>query len=194
MGCCNCSSSSCSSSSFCGACPPATTAANCHGITFKNAEKPSRSSDINRSEKFYSIIIIFFWWTTSHAINLLFVSCNSEVTDSGTTIANNEDPPPKKKKLSNKATQLEEKVVPVLSLVELDKEISEYKGCSDSSCFKDCRGGCLGKNFMTKDEWFDETCSTGKRPDLSKRRNWRAIASICSGGTVPIWTAWLAPR
>jgi hypothetical protein len=79
----------------------------------------------------------------------LISSCNSEVTDSGTTIAN-EDPPPKKKKLS-KATQLEEKVVPVLSLVELDKEISEYKGCSDSSCFKDCRGGCFGKNFMTKD-------------------------------------------
>lgn len=39
----------------------------------------------------------------------------------------------------------------MLSLVELDKEISEYKGCSDSSCFKDCRGGCFGKNFMTKD-------------------------------------------
>ena len=79
----------------------------------------------------------------------LITSCNSEVTNSGTTIAK-EDPPPKKKKLS-KATQLEEKVVPVLSLVELDKEISEYKGCSDSSCFKDCRGGCFGKNFMTKD-------------------------------------------
>jgi hypothetical protein len=81
--------------------------------------------------------------------SLLITSCNSEVTDSGTTIAK-EDPPPKKKKLS-KATQLEEKIVPALSLVELDKEISEYKGCSDSSCFKDCRGGCFGKNFMTKD-------------------------------------------
>ncbi len=47
---------------FCGACPPATTAAaaNCHhGISFKIAEKPS-ISDINRFEKFYSIIIIFF--------------------------------------------------------------------------------------------------------------------------------------
>ncbi len=51
-----------------------------------------------------------------------------------------------------KAIQLEERVVPVLSSVEIDKEISEYKGCkTDSSCFKDCRGGCFGQNFLTED-------------------------------------------
>lgn len=47
--------------------------------------------------------------------------------------------------------------MPVPTLLELDKEISEYKGCGDSSCFKDCRGGCFGKNFITNDGdiWSD---------------------------------------
>ena len=136
---CNCSSSSCSSSSFCGSCSPPMTA-NCHGISFKIAEKSSKS-DINRFGKFMSLSSLSSFDYDEQELNTLFyyyfiiISCDSsEVT---TTIAT-DDPPPKKKKLS-KATQLEEKVVPVLSLVALDKEISEYKGCSDSSCFKDCR-------------------------------------------------------
>ena len=58
---------------------------------------------------------------------------------------------PKKKKKKSKAAVLEERVVPVPTLLELDNEISAYKGCSDSSCFKDCRGGCFGKNFLTDD-------------------------------------------
>lgn len=63
-----------------------------------------------------------------------------------------DEPQKKKKQKKSKAIQLEERVVPVLSLVELDKEISEYKGCkTDSSCFKDCRGGCFGQNFLTED-------------------------------------------
>lgn len=126
--------------------------ANCHGISFKIAEKSSKS-DINRFGKFMSLSSLSSFDYDEQELNTLFyyyfiiISCDSsEVT---TTIAT-DDPPPKKKKLS-KATQLEEKVVPVLSLVALDKEISEYKGCSDSSCFKDCRGGCFGKNFLTKD-------------------------------------------
>jgi len=58
---------------------------------------------------------------------------------------------PKKKKKKSKAAQLEDHVVPVPTLLDLDNEISAYKGCSDSSCFKDCRGGCFGKNFLTDD-------------------------------------------
>ena len=42
------------------ACLPATTAANCYGISFKIAEKLS-ISDINQFEKFYSIIFIIFF-------------------------------------------------------------------------------------------------------------------------------------
>ena len=68
-----------------------------------------------------------------------------------------EDPPPRKKPKPSKATKLEQQVMPVPTLLELDKEISEYKGCGDSSCFKDCRGGCFGKNFITNDGdiWSD---------------------------------------
>ena len=58
---------------------------------------------------------------------------------------------PKKKKKKSKAAQLEDHVAPVPTLLDLDNEISAYKGCSDSSCFKDCRGGCFGKNFLTDD-------------------------------------------
>ena len=68
-----------------------------------------------------------------------------------------EDPPPRKKPKPSKATKLEQQVMQVPTLLELDKEISEYKGCGDSSCFKDCRGGCFGKNFITNDGdiWSD---------------------------------------
>ena len=67
------------------------------------------------------------------------------------------DAPKKKKKKKSKAAELEKHVVPVRTLLELDNEISAYKGCSDSSCFQDCRGGCFGKNFVTDDGdiWSD---------------------------------------
>ena len=58
------------------------------------------------------------------------------------------DAPKKKKKKKSKAAELEKHVVPVRTLLELDNEISAYKGCSDSSCFQDCRGGCFGKILL----------------------------------------------
>jgi hypothetical protein len=64
------------------------------------------------------------------------------------------DAPKKKKKKKSEAAELEKHVVPVRTLLELDNEISAYKGCSDSSCFQDCRGGCFGKKILLTTEIY----------------------------------------
>jgi len=97
------------------------------------------------------LIIIFRKQSVGGEIN----HASSSEKDVGGAAA--EDPPPRKKLKPSKATKLEQQVMPVPTLLELDKEISEYTGCADSSCFKDCRGGCYGKNFITSDGdiWSD---------------------------------------
>ena len=122
---CSCSSSS---STFCGSCTASTYAVN-HGKSFSLAEK-SKASNIIR----FVVVCSFFIYC-----NIIIVSLEEDADA------------PKKKKKKSKAAELEEHVVPVPTLLELDNEISAYRRCSDSSCFKDCRGGCFGKNFVTDD-------------------------------------------
>ena len=104
------------------------------------------------------IVILLLYYSFFHCI---IISDDTTTTTTPTTtkvgLEEEVDAPKKKKKKKSKAAELEKHVVPVRTLLELDNEISAYKGCSDSSCFQDCRGGCFGKNFVTDDGdiWSD---------------------------------------
>ena len=147
----SCSSSSSNNYNCCDACckktPPTT--AICHDKSFSVTERSSLSDIIG-------YVYDFCFYVNNYIMTLLTVLLfwnQSGITVPGAA----EDPPPKKKSRPSKATKLEQLVMPVPTLLELDKEISDYKGCGDSSCFKDCRGGCFGKNFVTNDGdiWSD---------------------------------------
>ena len=70
------------------------------------------------------LIIIIFRKQSASEINN--ASSSKDVGDVA------EDPPPRKKPKPSKATKLEQQVMQVPTLLELDKEISEYKGCAES--------------------------------------------------------------